>query len=75
MLPRGWPVPVVRTVVVGTGSTRGDSTRELWLADGGLPVVWIDDVTGISDSAVGVVNYRENMELRLMSLEPLSPDP
>lgn len=69
------PVTVVRTVVVGTGSTRGDSTRELWLADGGLPVVWIDDVTGISDSAVGVVNYRENMELRLMSLEPLSPDP
>ena len=65
------PVTVVRTVIVGTGSTRGDSTRELWLTDGGLPVVWIDDVTGISDSAVGVVNYREQMELRLVSLEPL----
>jgi hypothetical protein len=65
------PVTVVRTVIVGTGSTRGDSTRELWLTDGGLPVVWIDDVTGISDSAVGMVNYLEQMELRLVSLEPL----
>jgi len=65
------PVTVVRTIIVGTGSTRGDSTRELWLTDGGLPVAWIDDVTGISDSAVGMVNYREQMELRLVSLEPL----
>ena len=65
------PVSVVRTIIVGTGSTRGDSTRELWLTDGGLPVAWIDDVTGISDSAVGMVNYREQMELRLVSLEPL----
>ncbi len=65
------PVTVVRTVVVGTGSTRGDSSRELWLTDDGLPMVWIDDVTGLSDSAVGMVNYREQMELRLVSLEPL----
>jgi hypothetical protein len=65
------PVSVVRTIIVGTGSTRGDSTRELWLTDGGLPLAWIDDVTGISDSAVGMVNYREQMELRLVSLEPL----
>lgn len=65
------PVTVVRTVIVGTGSTRGDSTRELWLTDGGLPVVWIDDVTGISDSAVGMVNYREQVEVRLAALEPL----
>jgi hypothetical protein len=64
-------VSVVRTIIVGTGSTRGDSTRELWLTDGGLPLAWIDDVTGISDSAVGMVNYREQMELRLVSLEPL----
>ena len=62
---------LVRTVIVGSGSTRGDSTRELWLTDGGLPVVWADDVTGISDSAVGTVNYREQMELRLVSLDPL----
>jgi hypothetical protein len=65
------PVTVVRTLIVGSGSTRGDSTRELWLTDGGLPVVWADDVTGISDSAVGTVNYREQMELRLVSLDPL----
>lgn len=65
------PVTVVRTAIVGTGTTRSDSTRELWLTDGGLPVVWIDDVTGVSDSVVGMVNYREQMELRLVSLGPL----
>lgn len=65
------PVTVVRTTIVGTGSTRGESTRELWFTDGGLPVAWIDDVTGVSDSAVGMVNYREQMELRLVSLVPV----
>ena len=65
------PVTVVRTTIVGTGATRGESTRELWFTDGGLPVVWIDDVTGVSDSAVGMVNYREQMEVRLVSLVPV----
>lgn len=64
-------VTVVRTTIVGSGPTRGTSTRELWFTDTGLPVVWIDDVTGVSDSVVGIVNYREQMQVRLVSLAPV----
>lgn len=65
------PVSVIRTEVEGSGATSSVSTRELWLTDGGLPVVWIDQVAGVSASVVGTVNYTEYAELRATSLVPV----
>jgi hypothetical protein len=63
-------VVVVDVAVVTSGATTGTSTRELWLAPDGLPVVWSDEVSGASESVVGMVNYDERFTLRVASLEP-----
>ena len=62
------PVTVVRVGVVTTGATTGTATRELWLAANGMPLVWRDDGTGASGSAVGIVHYHEHMALRAASM-------
>ena len=65
------PVTVVHVAVTTTGATTGDATRELWLAANGLPLVWRDEGTGASGSAVGIVHYHEHMALRAASLQPV----
>jgi hypothetical protein len=62
-------VVVVDVAVVTSGATTGTSTRELWLAPDGLPVVWSDEVSGASESVVGMVNYDERFTLRVASLD------
>jgi len=54
------------------GKTRGTGRRELWLRSDGLPVRWILTNESATPSPVGDVNYRERLELTLLSLEPRS---
>lgn len=69
----GTRVPVVRLAIRGTltGSTRGRSDREVWLARAdGLMVQATGDTDTDADTAGGTVRYRETYRLRLQSLQP-----
>lgn len=69
----GTRVPVVRVAISGTltGSTRGRSNREVWLARAnGLLVQAVADTDTDADTAGGTVRYRESYRLRLQSLTP-----
>lgn len=69
----GVTVPVVRLTIRGTasGSVRGRSDRELWLARAdGLLVQATGDTDTEADTAAGRVRYQERYELRLLSLTP-----
>lgn len=69
----GTRVPVVHVTLRGTltGSTRGASHRELWIArSGGLLVQAEADTDTAADTAGGTVRYRETYRLRLTSLTP-----
>lgn len=69
----GTRVPVVHVTLRGTltGSTRGASHRELWIArNGGLLVQAEADTDTAADTAGGTVRYRETYRLRLTSLTP-----
>lgn len=69
----GTPVPVVRIRVTGTltGSTRGRSDREAWLARrDGLLVQMVASTDTLADSPGGEIRYRESYRLRLQSLTP-----
>lgn len=71
----GTRVPVVHLTISGTltGSTRGRSDRELWLArDTGLLVQAVADTDTDADTAGGTVRYRESYRLRLQSPTPIS---
>lgn len=69
----GTPVPVVRVRVVGTlsGSTRGRTDRELWLARAdGLLVQAVGSTDTDADTDAGTVRYQETYRLELQSLTP-----
>ena len=69
----GRAVPVVRVRLDGTltGTTRGTSAREVWLAeDTGLLVQALGETDTDADTPAGVVRYRESYRLRLQSLTP-----
>lgn len=69
----GTRVPVVRVLLRGTltGSTRGRSDREVWLArSDGLLVQATGDTDTEADTSGGTVRYRETYRLRLQSLTP-----
>ena len=54
-----------------TGSIRGRSTQDAWLArESGVPVRLDLTTHTTNDSAVGDVHYEEDVVLRLTSLEP-----
>jgi hypothetical protein len=69
----GTAVPVVRVRLEGilTGSTRGRSDREVWLARAdGLMVQAVASTDTDADTPGGTVRYRESYRLRLQSLQP-----
>lgn len=69
----GRRVPVVRIQLVAklTGSTRGRSSREVWLRrTDGLLVQAVGETDTTADTEVGPVQYRESYQLRLRSLTP-----
>lgn len=69
----GTAVPVVHLRVTGalTGSTRGRSDRELWLArSDGLLVQTVARTDTDADTEGGTVRYQESYRLRLTSLTP-----
>jgi hypothetical protein len=69
----GTEVPVVRVRLEGTltGSTRGRSDREVWLARAdGLMVQTVASTDTDADTPGGTVRYRESYRLRLQSLQP-----
>jgi hypothetical protein len=69
----GRRVPVVRVSIRGTvtGSVRGRTDREVWLArSDGLLVQATADTDTVADTPAGAVRYRERYRLRLQSLTP-----
>lgn len=53
------------------GATRGSSLSEIWFLPGtNLPVRWVEQRDGVSDSRIGEVGYSEHFEATLTSLRP-----
>lgn len=61
----------VDTTVDTTGDTTSVSSRTLLLAADGVVVGWHDEVLGHSDSEVGIVEYTEEVDLVVRSLDPV----
>jgi hypothetical protein len=73
LVVEGRRVPVVHIRLAGalTGSTRGRSDREVWLArSDGLLVQAVGSTDTDADTPGGEVRYRETYRLRLLSLTP-----
>lgn len=61
----------VRRVTSFTGTTRGETTHDLWFARAtGVPVRLVLATRTTNDSAIGDVHYEEDVTLRLLSLVP-----
>jgi hypothetical protein len=69
----GAPVPVahIRFRTTFAGSTRGETTRDMWVErETGLPVRVRLSTTTVNGSPIGDVTYRELAQLDLVSLTP-----
>ena len=61
----------VRIRGLESGGTRGSSLSDIWFLPGTrLPVRWVEQRDGVSDSRIGEVGYSESFEANLTSLLP-----
>jgi hypothetical protein len=65
------PVTRLRFETTFSGTTRGSTTREMWVEpETGLPVRVVLRTTTVNPSLLGDVTYRERAQLDLLSLTP-----